>query len=376
MGSAVVVALAVAGLAGCGDNGEKRALVQYLDKQVEFEKGLIASDKQSAVQVEQLRAELATLRKEFDELKKQSELPHNTDTLKSIDGAIQISTSTDPRLRSGICMVLAQLGGEAAERRLVQMAEQDADSSIRCAALNALNSMNSKAAAQLAPTKLDSSNYEERQVAAQIMERQPCEAFRVPALTALAKDSIADNYTLQNIRQSLYRVLCAVGKPEDLPILQVAWEKETREDSKRPALAAITAVVTPENYETVLEILSSNVDPRAFDPAGLAKLEKVADIRLTPILLKSYKQTDWPSRNALIRLLAKLKDPLAAPVLVENFRNNSETQRFLQPILAAGYPGIAMTTPEQCALVPEPEMKKLLAERAQKLQLLTAKKPK
>ena len=120
--------LAAGGLFGCGDGGEKRAIVQYLDRQAALEKDLIASDKQSAVQVEQLRAELAALRKEFNELKKQAEVPRNTDTLKSIDGAIQISTSTDPRLRNGICMVLSQLGGEVAERRLIQMAEQDGDS--------------------------------------------------------------------------------------------------------------------------------------------------------------------------------------------------------------------------------------------------------
>jgi HEAT repeat protein len=376
MVSAVVVALAVAGLSGCGDGGEKRAIVQYLDKQVEFEKSLIASDKQSAIQVEQLRAELAAVRKELDELKKQSEVPHNTDTIKSIDGAIQISTSTDPHLRGDICKVLSQLGGEVAERRLMQIAEQDGISSVRCDALDALNSMGSKAALQVAPTKLESSNYEERQKAAEIMEKQPCEAFRVPALTALAKDFPADNDNLQRVRQSLYRVMCAIGKPADLPILQMAWEKETREDSKRDALKALVTVVSPENYATVLEILAGNTDNRFFDTVCLDKLEKVADIRLTPILLRAHKNCEWQVRFSLLRVLGKLKDPLAAPLLAESFRNNDESRRVLLPAFTAGYPGIVFTAPEKCALVPEAEMKTLLVEREKTIQALEAKKPK
>jgi HEAT repeat protein len=374
--SSVAVVLAAGCLSGCGDSSEKRAIVQYLDKQTEFEKGLIASDKQSAIQVEQLRAELAAVCKQLDELKKQNEVPHNTDSVKSVDGAIQISTSTDPQVRSSICKVLARLGGEAAERRLVQIAGQDGESSVRCDALEALNAMDSKAVLQLAPTRLESSSYDERQKAAEIMEKQPCEAFRIPALTALAKDCPPDNDSMQRVRQSLYEVICAVGKPEDLPILQMAWEKEMHEDTRRQALNAIISVAAPENYETVLEILAGSTGARELDPVALAKLEKVADIRLTPILLKWYKGSERHARGSIIRLFAKLKDPLAAPVLVENFKNNDDIRRALLPAFAAGYPGIIMTNPEQCALVPEAEMKKLLDERAQKLQLLQNKKPK
>ncbi len=371
-----VPVLALAGLlAGCGDSGEKKALVQYLEKQSDVQKQMVEADKKTAARFQEMQDQVAGLRKDLEEIKKLTAVPHNTDTVKSIDGAIQISTTPEPRIRTGICTILAQFGGDLAEQRLIQLAEKDTEVQVRLAALTGLNTMNSQAIVRIAPTKLDSSNYDERQAAAQIMQQKPVEAFRIPALAALAKDPV-DNYSNHSARQSLYRVMAIVGKPEDLPVLRAACDKESR-DSKRAALAAITSVACGD-YETLLEVLSSNTDPNCFDEITLTKLDRVADMRLTPALLPACASDNWRTRQAVYTLLGRLKDPLAAAKLAERFKTegDGDCKRALTTVFTAGFPGIVFTAPNQCALVPDAELKKLLAEREQKLQQLPVKKPK
>ena len=373
---AAVVLVAGGMMTGCGDAGEKKALVQYLEKQGEVQKAVAEADKKASEQLRQMQDEIAALRKEFEDLKKQAVIPRNTDTLKSIDGAIQISSTTDPRIRVGICAILGQFGGEQAEQRLVQMADKDADASVRIAALTSLNTMASQAVLKIVSAKLESASFEERVAAAQIMVNRPNEAFRVPALAALAKDPIPDNWTNQNARQALYKLMAAIGKPEDLPILRAAWEKDTR-DAKRAAMSAIVCIAAG-NYELLLEALTGNTDPNAIDETGLAKLEKSADFRLTAALLPVCACDNWRTRQTVYTLLGKIKDPLAAPRLAERFKTESDgdCKRALVAVLAAGYPGLVYTAPDKCTLVPEAEMKTLLADREQKLQQLSAKKTK
>lgn len=231
------LALTLAALTGCDKTGaeNQQTLLKYLEKQGELQKSI----SQTQETLVSLGRENAELRKDLLAVQEKLKGPVNTDTLKSIDGAIQISTCPDPRIRKTVCTILGQFAGPQAEARLVELTNKDADAQVRVSALTSLSEMSSSKLPTVLPSKLSSDSGEERVVAVNLMLKAPKPEYKAALLAMLAEVPSGDNnWSIQSARAAAYRAVRTLVGPSDFASLKSACQRDKGE-AKRAALSTL-----------------------------------------------------------------------------------------------------------------------------------------
>jgi HEAT repeat protein len=389
----VLVAVAVAGLAGVTWKANERlassleeqsgksqqvlkevasARAETLKKLGELEAERLKSETALKTQVSALQAELAGVRKDLTAEMARNRKPVNASVRDAEDSALKISILTNPAIRRQVAPIMGMLGGGKMERRLVDMALTDTDSSTRSAALSALAVMNSKELVKVAIRMLKSSSASARQQAASKLSEKPSVEAKPAMLATLKRLSGSKNYTDSYTRRYIYTFMTKVGTEKDFAALLAAYKLE--KGSYRASAFNALLKLKGDSYEVMLKLLKGNTDPNALEYSVIKKLGAKADYRATEILMPALKSSRSSyTRRAVYAVLAKTRDPLAASELVRRYKTEtySDNKRALQSMLAAGYPGITYDAAAKTAkLVSAAELKKLLDARKKKVAAL------
>ncbi len=260
------------------------------------------------------------------------------------DAALMLSYSPDPRLRQHTIAILGQLGGEKAEKRLLEILESDGNSQSQV--LQALQTMGSNRLEPLVMTILEEGTLQEKSAAAgmlnDILNRE-----NLPVVLELFVELPSGNHSHANsIRQRIYGAVRNLGDPAACRPLLDAALMETNEYTQREAFQALVACSTPAQLGLLVEALEALGPALQNHSAGshqqlVSHFGQMGDPRVTPVLLK---QLDSPNRSVVqyaAQALMQLKDPLAAERLVK-IANGPDThaKQYLSRGIGNGYPGI------------------------------------
>ncbi len=388
-----LVALAVAGLAGVTWKANERlassleersgnsqqvlkdvasARAETLEKLGELEAERLKSETELKTQVSGLQVELAKVREDLAAETARSRKPVNSSVRDAEDSALKISILTNPAIRRQVAPIMGMLGGDKMERRLVDMAMTDTDSSTRSAALSALSTMGSKELVKVAIRMLNSADAGACQVAASKLSEKPSAEAKPAMLAALKRLSGSNEYADSTTRRYIYAFMAKVGTEKDFDALLAAYKLE--KGSSRSHAFNTLVKLKGDSYEVMLKLLKDNTDPNTLEYSVIRKLAASADYRATEVLMPVLKSSRSSyTRREVYNLLAKTRDPLAAGELVRRYKieTYSENKRVLQSMLAAGYPGITYDAATKTAkLIPAEELRKLLDARKKKVAAL------
>lgn len=319
------------------------------------------------------RQEREALRKEVVALAEKSNTPVNMQEKECVASVMDISVMSDPQIRAAICPIMAMLGGDVLETRLIEMAKTDKKDDVAQAALSALVAMRSKKLGAVAEGLLASPSEKVRRKAAEVLKDVPYPAAKPAILETIKTLRKSENYEDAYAREALYQALKSVATSGDFDAVLALYQQEKAR--KKDALSVLLAIVG-DNYERLLEILEGNNNADVVDEKMIQSLMDKADIRITRFLMPAISSSSWSTRRGMIRLMDKLKDPLAAEALYRQAlkEGDSDCKREMEKVVESGYPGLTWdVTARKIGLVPPAELKKLLDEREAKLQALVSK---
>ncbi|MFW5893684.1 MAG: HEAT repeat domain-containing protein [Verrucomicrobiota bacterium] len=283
------------------------------------------------------------------------------------DAALMLSYSPDPRLRQQTIVILGQLGGEKAEKRLLEILESDSDSQSQV--LQALQSMGSAHLESLVMNILKDGTLQEKNVAVGVLNFVLNRENLPDVLEVLDQLPTGNQSYGNSIRQRIYGAVRNLGDPAACRPLSEAVLMETNEYAQREAVQALVACSTQAHIGMLIEVLKA-LGPALQNHSSsshqqlISHFGQLGDPRVTPVLLDFL---DSPNRSVVqqaAQALMQLKDPLAVERFVKIANGaDSHAKQYMLHAIRNEYPGIRKLEDGTFAVADEETMNQLLEAR-------------
>ena len=290
-----------------------------------------------------------------------------------LNAAMLLASATDQQIRSSAAEVLGRLGGKQAEKRLLEMARNDLQ--LANVAFSQLRQMGCRELMPILLDQLQSGTPEQKQHASSSLQGLVMPEH-IPALVEVLNAlSWSQQHPWQSIRSNLYNALGQTGHHAAAEALVLALKKETYEYGKQNICRALTQCVPGDNVEIYKQALAALGKDTQQNYGAFTQIIQIlgqsGSYHASEVLIDFMGSSHHEYvRRTAAQSVMQLRDPVAAEPLCQllNSEDYPEDQRryLTQMIERAGYPGIRKVEGKY-ALVPEEEMKKLLAERAKAL---------
>ncbi len=300
------------------------------------------------------------------------------DKVTFLDAAICLSYSPNVETRNGAIQTLARLGGEAAEKRLLEMTGKG-DLTGRVEAVKALRATgNPKAGETILSWLRDGGSAEVRLAGSGLIGGRLLKES-VPLVLELLKNLPAEDKVACDTRENLYRALQQANDPRLCPVLLDLMQEEGEAGARRAAAMAILRNATRREFDLVV---------KTFDLAGLAAGDAVEvqpallanlvwfgnsqNLKATALLLPYLKARNGKVQLVAAQALVRLRDPEAASPLVELAAASKDpaVRTELESAVRNGFPGLRLDA-GKVATVPAAELQALLEARRARLDRLS-----
>ncbi|MHC4871105.1 MAG: HEAT repeat domain-containing protein [Planctomycetota bacterium] len=174
-----------------------------------------------------------------------------------------------------------------------------------------------------------------------------------------------------------YSPMNALARMGSSKALKLALDKlkTGTKNEKSSASGMLPQLIKPENVVEVAQILptllGNDYTTRNIRNNIIRALGEAGDIRATEYIVPFIRNADNNTVYSLMDAMNKLKDPLAAPEIIELYNNSNDNSKKNIERYAKEYPGIIYDKEKKTlTLVSEEKMKKLLDYRKKQLENL------
>ncbi len=287
--------------------------------------------------------------------------------------AIMLSRLTNEQCRYHAAEILGCLGGKDAETRLLQMATEERSEQAQSSAFRALATMQSDKLMPLAIRLLKNGTLAQKRAAAGSMS-QSAQPKHLPDLIQALEQLKGKDHQVAQIRYSLYQIFRRLGDPRACKVLSRAIEEEQTSSSyKQEALRAFVLSMTNREVPLFLRTVArmEELHSSGYSSSNLTRaLGALRDPRLGPFLVQLLSSSSSYTNRYVCEALKLTADPSVAAELCKRHDDpNGKAKKELAVLLKGGYPGVVYDEKtKRFSVVGEDEMKKLMAERDQRIR--------
>ncbi|MBN1256366.1 MAG: hypothetical protein JXA52_01535 [Planctomycetes bacterium] len=298
------------------------------------------------------------------------------DTVTPEDAAMILSKATNMSVRKRAAEIFRFIGGEKAEQRLLEMAEQDHTHPVRQAAFYALKELNSKARIPLALKILAAGEMEEQSAAILALENETSPEITT-ALLKLLPTIQKGHRSEDTLKKYAYEILGHSSAPSLCQELYDAYQNETELRYREEALLALVKCASVKELPLVRRILL-DLGPYQLQKSNtmrlyvtlIQELQSYQDLRVTADLLPLLNSQNIQIDRAIFEALAPLADPLAAQTLCEYELTTTDrrTQEYYENCLQSNPALVLNEDTNKYEVISEEKLKELLRKRDEIIQ--------
>ncbi len=258
-----------------------------------------------------------------------------------LSAALLLSRETSTDIRTHAAGILGQLGRKAALERLDEMVATDPSENVRRETLQALHRAGAAEKVRGHVIRFLETGTPERRETAIRLAQEMADPRLVPPLVRALRESGGPTHA--HLRQRIVNILQRLGDPRIIEPLLEIYRQETEPWARKQTLLAVIHLARPRHVPLLLELVPPGrvIADGELQRGLMTTAARLLDLRLTPLVLVGLGSEHQNIRQMAVQTLLRLRDPLAAPALVDIYQTgDAPIHTMLQEAFRAGYPGI------------------------------------